>query len=117
MTVYATDNGPKYYVATIRHIVAPIAAKYHLKAVYLFGSYARGEATADSDVDLLVDTEGAGLDSLFKLGALYADLAEAFGCPIDMVTVASLQQPARHRSQAYLRENIWQGRVSLYAAA
>ena len=106
-----------YKVTEIRQIIAPIAARYKLKAVYLFGSYARGEATADSDIDFLVDTEGAGLDTLFKLGGLYAELEAAFACPIDLVTVASLNQPSRHASQAQLRENIWQEKVDVYATA
>lgn len=106
-----------YDVARIRQIVTPIATKYRLKAVYLFGSYARGEATADSDIDFLVDTEESGLDTLFKLGALYAELEEAFNCPIDVVTVASLNQPAHHVSQKQLRETIWQEKVDVYAAA
>ena len=38
-------------LATITEIVKPIALKYNVEAVYLFGSYARGEATADSDLD------------------------------------------------------------------
>ena len=48
----------------IRQMIAPIAEKYHLKAVFLFGSYARGDATESSDVDLLVDTAGTSLKSL-----------------------------------------------------
>ena len=106
-----------YDVAEIRRMIAPIAVQYKLKAVYLFGSYARGEATADSDIDLLIDTEGSGLDTLFKLGGLYAALAAAFTCPIDMMTVASLNQPVRHASQEALREQIWNERVGLYAVA
>ena len=53
----------------IRQMIAPIAEKYHLKAVFLFGSYARGDATESSDVDLLVDTAGTSLKSLLSLGA------------------------------------------------
>ena len=106
-----------YKVMEIRQIITPSAVRYKLKAVYLFGSYARGEATADSDIDFLVDTEGADLDTLFKLGGLYAELEEAFTCPIDLVTVASLNQPPHHASQAQLRENIWQEKVDVYAAA
>lgn len=34
--------------------IAPIAQKYGVDRIYVFGSYARGEATSDSDVDLLV---------------------------------------------------------------
>ena len=40
--------------------IAPIAAQYGLKAVYLFGSYARNEATDDSDVDILTG-QNAGM--------------------------------------------------------
>ena len=106
-----------YDIAEIRQKIAPIAVRFQLKAVSLFGSYARGEARPDSDIDLLVDTEGAGLDTLFKLGALYAALEEAFACPIDLVTLDSLEQPARRAVQTQLRENILQGKVDLYVAA
>ena len=45
-----------YTLEQIRDAVAPIAKKYQIPAVYLFGSYARGTATEESDIDLLVDT-------------------------------------------------------------
>ena len=35
-------------------LVRPLAKKYHVKEVYLFGSYARGEADAQSDLDFLI---------------------------------------------------------------
>ena len=47
-----------YAVDEIARIVRPIAQRYGLRAVYLFGSYARGAATEDSDIDLLIDTTG-----------------------------------------------------------
>ena len=106
-----------YTIEEIRTIVSPIAMKYHLKAVFLFGSYARGTATSASDIDLLIDTTGADLDSLFKLGALYNDLSDAFKKEIDMVTVASIEQPAIRTSEIAFRENILKERKSLYAAA
>ena len=58
-------------VSEIEAIIRPIAEKLGLKAVYLFGSYARDEATENSDIDLLVDTTGTQIKSLFSLGALY----------------------------------------------
>ena len=106
-----------YTIEEIRTIVSPIAMKYHLKAVFLFGSYARGTATSASDIDLLIDTTGADLDSLFKLGALYNDLSDALKKEIDMVTVASIEQPAIRTSEIAFRENILKERKSLYAAA
>ncbi len=37
----------------IQDVVEPLAEKYHLKELYLFGSYARGAATSESDLDFL----------------------------------------------------------------
>ena len=46
-----------YSIAEIQNKVLPIIQKYHIPAMYLFGSYARGEATDNSDLDFLVDTK------------------------------------------------------------
>ena len=51
----------------IRRIMTPIAEKHKIPAVYLFVSYARGTATADSDIDLLVGTTDTALKSLSHL--------------------------------------------------
>ena len=83
----------------------------------LFGSYARGTATPASDIDFLVDTTGTGLTSLLKLGALYMELEAAFGKPIDLITVSSIQQPAQLPSDAQFKNTVWKERVSIYDAA
>ncbi|MBQ7546656.1 MAG: nucleotidyltransferase domain-containing protein [Clostridia bacterium] len=106
-----------YSVDAIRSILAPIAEKYHLRAVYLFGSYARGTATADSDIDLLVDTTGSSLDTLFKLGALYMELSQAFDKEVDMITVSSLEQPAQRPSDILFRDSVLKERMRIYAVA
>ena len=46
--------GKIYTVDEITAAVKPIAEKYGIDKVWLFGSYARGEATEKSDVDLLI---------------------------------------------------------------
>lgn len=97
--------------------IVPVARKYNLHAVYLFGSYARGEATADSDVDLLVDLAGTGLNSLLKLGGLYNELEEALAAPIDLITVDSLEEPTDRRSQLHFRDIVKRERKMIYAAA
>ena len=66
-----------YSIYEIQQRIAPVAKQYGVKAVFLFGSYARGEAREDSDIDLLVDTSGTNLRSLLSLGALYCDLEAA----------------------------------------
>ena len=106
-----------YTTEEIKNIIVPIARKYRLKAVFLFGSYARGTATESSDVDLMIDTAGTDLDTLFKLGALYDELSRAFGKKIDLITVSSLEQPAIRESEIAFRENIIRERKNLYAVA
>ena len=106
-----------YTISEISNIVRPIAEKYGLKAVFLFGSYARNEANEDSDIDLLVDTSGTELKSLFKLGALYCELEESLQKGIDLITVSALEQQAQMPSEEYFKENVKRERVELYAVA
>ena len=49
-------------IEKIKSLVLPILNKNNINYCYLFGSYARGEAREDSDVDLLVDTEITGME-------------------------------------------------------
>ena len=79
-----------YTVEEIKAIVAPIAVAHDVDRVYLFGSYARGEATPGSDIDLRVDK--GQLRGLIALGALYADLEDALGKKVDLLTTGSMDQ-------------------------
>ncbi len=63
-------NGKVFSLDDIKAMVRPIAEKYQVEAIYLFGSYARGEADEESDLDFLVF---GGKD--FKL-TLVLDIAE-----------------------------------------
>lgn len=106
-----------YSTEQIREIVAPIAARFHLNAVYLFGSYARGEARADSDIDLLVDLSGTDIKSLLSLGRVYCALEDALGKKIDLITLSSLEQESFRASDILFRRNLQKERVTLYAAS
>jgi predicted nucleotidyltransferase len=55
---------------------------------FVFGSVARGEATAQSDVDLLVEFEKGR--TLLDLAGLHRELEEALGRPVDVTTPAAL---------------------------
>ncbi|MCM1253581.1 MAG: nucleotidyltransferase domain-containing protein, partial [Clostridium sp.] len=55
-------------IKDIENLVQPIAEKYKVKAIYLFGSYARGEANENSDLDFLVcGGENFKLTMIFSL--------------------------------------------------
>ena len=79
-----------YTIEEIKSIVAPIAAAHDVDRIYLFGSYARGEATASSDIDLRVDK--GRLKGLLALGVLYTDLEDGLGKWLDLLTTGSLEQ-------------------------
>ncbi len=106
-----------YSVEDIRNTVTPIAKKYNISSVFLFGSYARGTATEKSDIDLLIDTTGSEIDTLFKLGEIYQDLCDVFQKDIDLITVSSLEQNTIRQSENAFRDNIYKERLNLYAVA
>ena len=101
----------------IQQRIAPVVKQYGVKAVFLFGSYARGEAREDSDIDLLVDTSGTNLRSLLSLGALYCDLEAALQKPIDLITLSALEQRAQMPSEEMFRETVMKERLNVYDAA
>jgi uncharacterized protein len=72
-----------------------LAARHGASNVRVFGSVARGEATTDSDVDVLVDLQPGR--SLFDLGAFLEDLKNLLGCRVDVVTENGLRARIRNR--------------------
>lgn len=66
-----------------------------VKSVRVFGSVARGEATANSDLDLLVDMELGR--SLLDLVAFWQDLEEALGRRVDVVSEGGVSPYLRER--------------------
>jgi predicted nucleotidyltransferase len=75
-----------YTTEEIKQIVEPIAREYGVGRLSLFGSYARGEATAKSDIDirLINGYQGWGW---FKLAEFMGDLEEQFGIKVDVIAV------------------------------
>lgn len=102
-----------YTLEEIKQNVLPLVRKYNIPAMYLFGSYARGEAGEESDLDFLVDTTGTRLTSLLTLGELYCDLEEIFHKKIDLVTVRAVMQDARTDSDRDFRDTVMRERVKL----
>jgi predicted nucleotidyltransferase len=103
-----------YTTEEIKRIVNQIAKKYELGAVYLFGSYARNEATDGSDIDFLIDRTNSKIKSLLDMGALYNDLFEKFGKSIDIVTTNSLEQPSNKRHNLDLKRNLKKEGMKIY---
>ena len=76
-----------YTIDQIQSIVSPIAKAHGVSSVALFGSYATGKASADSDVDFKI--EKGQLRSLFQICGLRLALEDALQLPVDLITSES----------------------------
>ena len=77
----------KYSIEELQSIIVPLAQKYGAERIFLFGSYARGDMTDSSDIDLRIDK---GSIRGLALAALLVDLEDALGIPVDLIPTTSL---------------------------
>lgn len=90
-------------IQIIKERLEPIFEKYPIRKAWLFGSYARGEATEKSDVDIRIEGD---IKDLFMLGGIYSDIKDALGMEFDLLS----QLPD---SEAF-RANLKKDEVLLY---
>ena len=76
-----------YTIDELRNIITPIAVEHGVDSVSLFGSYAKGSATDESDVDLKISK--GKIKSLFQLTGFRLDVEDALKLPVDVVTETS----------------------------
>ena len=78
-------------IEQIKERTLPVFKSHNIKEVYLFGSYARGEATRKSDVDLYF--ESGDLKGLIDLSGIHIELKEALGKEVDTILIGSELKP------------------------
>ena len=92
-----------YTVNEIADKIRPIAEVYGIDKIYLFGSYARGEATEESDIDFYVEFSK-------PLGMHYcsfvSDIEECLGKCVDIITKDGLYNPATLQNNQQLIQRI-----------
>ena len=76
-------NDVIYSIDEIQRIVAPIATKYGVDRVFLFGSYARGDASSSSDLDFIIDK---GRLRGLQFAGMLCDLQDHFDKGVDLLT-------------------------------
>lgn len=77
-----------YTIDEIRERIIPIAKRFDIQRVILFGSYARGEATAESDIDLIIELpEAVGL---FRLAEIFDAIQVVLDKNVDCLTENSM---------------------------
>lgn len=77
----------------IQKAVAPIAHSYGVKRLYLFGSYAKGTANENSDIDLLVE-KGKPM-SLLNLSGMRQMVQDALNLSVDLITTTGIGEEFR----------------------
>ena len=79
----------------IQTTVTNLGTRYGIERAYLFGSYARGDATPESDIDLRIDQ--GKLRGYFALSGLCLALQEQLGTKVDLLTSDSLDEKFLNR--------------------
>ena len=102
-----------YKIDEIAERVRPVAERYGITKVYLFGSYARGDATEESDVDLMISYRK--LTGAFALGGVYADFKEALDKPVDVVSERAISSDYTSDLGRRLYSSIEKEGVLIYA--
>ena len=101
---------PVLSLETIKYLLLPVVKKYDIKSLSVFGSYARGEATALSDIDILID--GGNYNGLVGYMNMINAMKESLGKDVDVVTLSSLKENTSQADIAF-RQNIENDKVVL----
>ncbi len=93
-------NDPVISLDAIRYLICPVAKKHNLRSVYVFGSYARGEAGADSDVDLMI--EGGNIRNAETYFSIAEEFSNALGKNVDLVMAEAALNNATRSGKRFL---------------
>ena len=91
----------------IKLIAHPACREFGVKRLDLFGSLSRGTATADSDVDLIVEFENPDIHPSKRFFGLLHRLEDELQCKVDLLTIPGLKNP-------YFRRSILKERINIY---
>ena len=82
------DGTGVYTLVELKNLILPLVERYGMQSVSVFGSYARGEATPTSDIDVLL----YGVDSFRPLNVfgVAEELHEASGKRVDVYEISEL---------------------------
>ena len=89
-------------IKEIREFITPIAKSHNLEKVCLFGSYARGNATENSDMDFLV--YGFTDKGMFDLIGLYDDIGGKANKSVDIILAEDLRLKLKMKDNALTKD-------------
>ena len=96
-------------VDEIKSCILPVVTKYPVERIILFGSYARGDASDKSDVDLVVESRGRLHNR--KIFALGGDLLDVLPVRVEVYDILEVANPSA------MYDNIQKEGVVIYDVA
>lgn len=78
-------------LATLRQLFPTLQQQYNIKKLGLFGSYSRNQATAESDIDLLIELDPDTTFGLITFCQIENTLSEKLGKKVDLVISENLK--------------------------
>ena len=82
-----------YTIQEIKLILSEILNRFAVKKAILFGSYAKNTQTSNSDIDLVIDSEGKLLNIYFY--GLLEELVQKLGKNIDLFEISEIQKDSK----------------------
>ncbi|MBK8460953.1 MAG: nucleotidyltransferase domain-containing protein [Micropruina sp.] len=87
-------------IALRRGEIGTVLGRYAAANPRLFGSVARGDATAESDIDLLVDLVPGSGNELLRVAGIAEELSQLLGVRVDVVAASLLRDEVSASAQA-----------------
>lgn len=81
-------NSSIYTIKKIKNVIKPIPTKYGITEIYLFGSYARGEAKETSNIDIYCNK--GNIKTFIDQGLLEDELEESLNKTVDIIFDSSV---------------------------
>lgn len=92
----------------LENTLADYCQRHHIRRLSLFGSHLKGEARAESDIDLLVEFDPEHIPNLFGMAGMEIELSDLLGMKADLRTANELSR--------YFREEVVNSAEVQYAA-
>ncbi len=101
-----------YTIEEIRDKILPVVLQYNISQVYLFGSYAKGVATEDSDIDLAINS--SNLHGLWGLLSFKEDVSKVLRKPVDILTLRAIDSEKNNPIKKEFIDRFVKERICLY---
>jgi len=82
-----------YSIEEIRNKLRPIFESVPIYQAILFGSYAKGTAGAESDIDIVIDSRGELRESDYL--SVLEEVSQAFQVPVDLIEASQIDEGGR----------------------